>query len=271
VALARAPRTLPRRVQRRHREGAGPLRVEYRPCAGGHARGLPLRGRAAKCLRPLDMRALGFWVHLTDRSRETAIWRTCLYRAWPKGTRRKEFQHLLNGILRVRNRAAHTERLFNPAEAELSSLSAVSAALKLLGGVSRSRQAAVWRRRDDAHRALLRGAPCTCRCETVGDRDAGVSCAPSSCLCDGSRESAARGAIDTRGGDSSDKMFETGAGDGGQGHPPQDGWPCHWRHHLRAGNPCVHFLRMDWGSKKTGCSASREGRKGSSLFLAASR
>ncbi|MCH3926513.1 MAG: hypothetical protein LKE27_08810 [Atopobiaceae bacterium] len=35
----------------------------------------------------------------------------------------------------MRNRAAHTERLFNPAEAELSSLSAVSAALKLLGGL----------------------------------------------------------------------------------------------------------------------------------------
>ena len=40
----------------------------------------------------------------------------------------KELQHLLNGILRVRNRAARAERLFNSAEAELFPLSAVSAA-----------------------------------------------------------------------------------------------------------------------------------------------
>jgi hypothetical protein len=53
----------------------------------------------------------------------------CLYRACPKGTRRKELQHLLNGILRMRNRAAHAKRLFNPAAAELSSLSAVSDAM----------------------------------------------------------------------------------------------------------------------------------------------
>lgn len=71
---------------------------------------------------------LGFWVHLTDRSREAAIWRTCLYRAWPKGTRRQQLQHSLNGILRVRNRAAHAERLFNPAKAELSPLVVASSA-----------------------------------------------------------------------------------------------------------------------------------------------
>ena len=147
MALARAPRTLPRVVRRRHREGDGPLRVERRPRAGSHARDLPLRGRAAKCLRPRNVPALGFWVHLTDRSRETAIWRMCLCRTWPKGTRRKELQHLLNGMLRVRNRAAHTERLFNPAEAELSSLSAVSAALKLLGGLCP--EAARWLYGDD--------------------------------------------------------------------------------------------------------------------------
>ena len=35
----------------------------------------------------------------------------------------------LNGILRMWNRAAHAERLSNPAEAELSSLSAVSDAM----------------------------------------------------------------------------------------------------------------------------------------------
>ena len=37
-----------------------------------------------------------------------------------EGTRRKELQRSLNGILHVRNRAAHAERLFDPAEAELS-------------------------------------------------------------------------------------------------------------------------------------------------------
>lgn len=75
---------------------------------------------------------LGFWVHLTDRSREAAIWRTCLYHAWPKGTKRQELQRSLNGILHVRNRAAHAERLFNPAKAELSPLSTVSDAMRLL-------------------------------------------------------------------------------------------------------------------------------------------
>jgi len=57
---------------------------------------------------------LGFWVHLTDRSREQEIWRTNLYLAWPKGTNRTELQQRLNGILRTRNRVAHPEHLFNP-------------------------------------------------------------------------------------------------------------------------------------------------------------
>ena len=35
---------------------------------------------------------LGFWVHLSDRSREAVIWRTFLYRAWPKGTDRRNLQ-----------------------------------------------------------------------------------------------------------------------------------------------------------------------------------
>lgn len=75
---------------------------------------------------------LGFWVHLTDRSREAAIWRTCLYRAWPKGTERASLQHSLNGILRVRNRAAHAERLFDPVRAELSPLAVGSDTVRLL-------------------------------------------------------------------------------------------------------------------------------------------
>lgn len=65
---------------------------------------------------------LGFWVHLSDRSREAVIWRTALYRAWPKGTKRADLQRSLEGILRVRNRVAHSERLFNPATSQLSPL-----------------------------------------------------------------------------------------------------------------------------------------------------
>ena len=76
---------------------------------------------------------LGFWVHLTDRSREAVIWRTGLYAAWPKGTRRAELQDRLDGILRVRNRIAHNERLFNPSRAQLSPVRANADARELLG------------------------------------------------------------------------------------------------------------------------------------------
>ena len=67
---------------------------------------------------------LGFWVHLADRSREVAVWRTGLYRAWPRGTRRADLLRSLDGVLRVRNRVAHDERLFNPRRPELSPLDA---------------------------------------------------------------------------------------------------------------------------------------------------
>lgn len=63
---------------------------------------------------------LGFWVHLTDRSREAEVWRSGLYLAWPRGTNRAELQKRLYGILRVRNRIAHNERLFDPKRDELS-------------------------------------------------------------------------------------------------------------------------------------------------------
>ena len=63
---------------------------------------------------------LGFWVHLADRSREAVMWRSGLYLAWPKGTKRAELQEKLYGILRIRNRVAHNERLFDPKRSELS-------------------------------------------------------------------------------------------------------------------------------------------------------
>ena len=76
---------------------------------------------------------LGFWVHLTDRSREAVIWRSGLYHAWPKGTNRAELQERLYGILRVRNRAAHNERLFSPKRDELSPRRVDADAVGLLG------------------------------------------------------------------------------------------------------------------------------------------
>lgn len=75
---------------------------------------------------------LGFWVHLSDRSRETTIWRTGLYRAWPKGTRRADLQRSLDGILRMRNRVAHSERLFNPARSQPSPLAVDADLMRLL-------------------------------------------------------------------------------------------------------------------------------------------
>lgn len=75
---------------------------------------------------------LGFWVHLSDRSREVVMWRTGLFRAWPKGTNRQKLHARLEGILRVRNRVAHAERLFNPGKPELSPLRADRDAVALL-------------------------------------------------------------------------------------------------------------------------------------------
>ncbi|RGJ69085.1 hypothetical protein DXD49_03025 [Collinsella sp. TM05-38] len=76
---------------------------------------------------------LGFWVHLADRSREAVIWRSGLYLAWPKGTKRAELQEKLYGILRVRNRVAHNERLFDPKRDELSPRKVDADAVSLFG------------------------------------------------------------------------------------------------------------------------------------------
>lgn len=78
---------------------------------------------------------LGFWVHLADRSREAAIWRTALYRTWPRGTRRKEPLQALDGVLCVRNRVAHDERLFDPRRPELSPIGADADAVRLFRGL----------------------------------------------------------------------------------------------------------------------------------------
>ena len=61
------------------------------------------------------------------------IWRTCLHRAWPKGTNRAELQDHLDGILRVRNRVAHGERLFGPKCEQLSPTRVDADAVRLFG------------------------------------------------------------------------------------------------------------------------------------------
>ena len=63
---------------------------------------------------------LGFWAHLTDRSRERDLWIPYLNAAWPKGTSRNDLNRDLAAINRVRNRVAHNERLFDPLTETLS-------------------------------------------------------------------------------------------------------------------------------------------------------
>ena len=63
---------------------------------------------------------LGFWAHLTDRSRERDLWIPYLYAAWPRGTDRNSLNCSLAAINQVRNRVAHNERLFDPLTEELS-------------------------------------------------------------------------------------------------------------------------------------------------------
>lgn len=57
---------------------------------------------------------MGFWSHLTDRSRERDLWIPYLHNAWPIGIDRAELHQTISAINKVRNRVAHNERLFNP-------------------------------------------------------------------------------------------------------------------------------------------------------------
>lgn len=58
---------------------------------------------------------MGFWAHLTDRSRERDLWIPYLHAAWPRGTDRAKLNRSIYAINKIRNRVAHNERLFNPA------------------------------------------------------------------------------------------------------------------------------------------------------------
>lgn len=57
---------------------------------------------------------LGFWAHMTDRSRERDLWIPYLHAAWPAGTDRAKLNLQLEAINKLRSRVAHSERLFNP-------------------------------------------------------------------------------------------------------------------------------------------------------------
>lgn len=77
------------------------------------------RGRAHDPSNPNQVVAglmLGFWAHMTDRSRERDLWIPYLHAAWPKGTDRAELNLKIEAINKLRNRVAHNERLFNPGE-----------------------------------------------------------------------------------------------------------------------------------------------------------
>lgn len=77
------------------------------------------RGRAHDPSNPNQVIAglmLGFWAHMTDRSRERDLWIPYLHAAWPAGTDRAELNLKLEGISKLRNRVAHNERLFSPGE-----------------------------------------------------------------------------------------------------------------------------------------------------------
>lgn len=81
------------------------------------------RGRAHDPSNPNQVIAgltLGFWAHMTDRSRERDLWIPYLHAAWPVGTDRAKLNLRLEKINKLRNRVAHNERLFNPSKSNYS-------------------------------------------------------------------------------------------------------------------------------------------------------
>lgn len=75
---------------------------------------------------------LGFWTHLTDRSRERDLWIPYLNAAWPRGTDRNRLNRSLAAVNRVRNRVAHFERLFDPLDASPSPAAVDADILRML-------------------------------------------------------------------------------------------------------------------------------------------
>ena len=75
---------------------------------------------------------LGFWVHLTDRSRERDLWIPHLHKAWPVGSDRNDLNARLYAVNQLRNRVAHHERLFDPKDKGLSPRAVDADAVALL-------------------------------------------------------------------------------------------------------------------------------------------
>lgn len=75
---------------------------------------------------------LGFWAHLTDRSRERDLWIPHLHKAWPAGADRNDLNARLYAVNQVRNRVAHHERLFDPKGEGLSPKAVDADAVALL-------------------------------------------------------------------------------------------------------------------------------------------
>lgn len=121
-----------RPIMRRAKAGELDLNRISRKAIDSARSGLPADAPPGRLVSSLT---LGFWVHLTDRSREAEVWRTGLYLAWPRGTDRKVLHGRLSAILRLRNRVAHHERLFNPRSSELSPVEVDRAAVELFAAL----------------------------------------------------------------------------------------------------------------------------------------
>lgn len=93
---------------------------------------------------------LGFWAHLTDRSRERVLWIPHLHKAWPAGTDRNSLSARINSIVQMRNRIAHHERLFDPRDNTLSPMALDVDAIHMLRDLC-----------PDAYDHLFAENPCT--------------------------------------------------------------------------------------------------------------
>ena len=97
------------------------------------------RGRAHDPANPDQVVAglmLGFWAHMTDRSRERDLWTPYLHAAWPARTDRAKLNLKLEAINKLRNRVAHSERLFNPGPDGYSPMKVDADMLALLRSLS---------------------------------------------------------------------------------------------------------------------------------------
>src|SRR5205807_3002955 len=79
----------------------------------GRRTALRIGGKAATSGRVVAELTLGFWVQLTAKKYEKALWVKCLYRAFPIKLNRKALFQRMDSIKRLRNRIAHHEPIFS--------------------------------------------------------------------------------------------------------------------------------------------------------------